>query len=172
MRSSPSWLWVALVATGACTVASAPLDSGSPVACVDVDDPSLQVGTGTAVFEPLAADGPIGFYPGPQGGHHVFVSVRARGFVRGTPANLGYDDPVVSISLVTDRELSIYLDRQRSFDLDDDAIQFVGQLVRLFDSDPVALDGDPVTLSVDLEDRCGTRASAALDLRLELRDAP
>ncbi|MEM6926476.1 MAG: hypothetical protein AAF602_06080, partial [Myxococcota bacterium] len=102
-----SWLCVAFVATG-CAVASPSLDSGSVVPCDDVDDASLQVGTGTATFEPLTAEGPLGFYPGPQGGHHVFVSVRALGFVRGTPAGLGYDDPVVSISLVTDRELSIF----------------------------------------------------------------
>ncbi|MEN0061203.1 MAG: hypothetical protein AAGA48_03580 [Myxococcota bacterium] len=170
MRSSPLWL---CVAAGACNAAPEALEPIPDVNCADVaGEASLQVGTGTATFEPLTAEGPIGFYPGPQGGHHVFVSVRAQGLVQGTASGLGYDDPMVSISVVTDRELSIYLDQQRGFDLDGDTIQFVGQLVQLFHPNPVELDGDPVMLSVDVEDRCGTQASAALNLRLELGDAP
>lgn len=173
MRPSSLWLGVALVGAGACAETPALPESTPFVGCDDVvEDASLEVGTGTATFEPLTADGPIGFYPGPQGGHHIFVSVRARGLLAGTPDGLGYDNPVVSISVVTDRELSIEQDIQRAFDPDGDVLQFVGVLVRLFHPDPVTLDGDPMMLSVDVEDRCGTQASTGVDLRLELRDEP
>lgn len=173
MRSAPTWLGVVVLAAGACSAEPAPVDSGSFVRCSEVvDSPSLEVGSGTATLEPLTADGPIEFYPGPQGGHHVFVSLRARGLLDGTSAGLGYDDPFVSISVFTDTELSIYRNLQRSFDEDGEAIQLLGQLVRLFHPDPPMLDGEPVTLTVDVEDRCGTQVSDTIGLRLLLRAAP
>lgn len=165
MRPFPLSLLVGCI--GAC--ATQPTETTDPFAgCDDAGEASLEVGTGTAAFEPLTPDGPIGFYPGPQGGHHVWVSVRAEGILPGLPSNLGYDDPILSVSVVTDRELSIYQDQQRRFDQDGDVLQLVGQLVRLVHKDPVVFDGDPVTLSVDIEDRCGSQASSTMDLILEL----
>lgn len=63
MRRGPL-VWIALVAL--------------PAGCSH-EVPSLELGTGRGEFEPLAPRQDVPIVAGTQGGHHVFVSVRARG---------------------------------------------------------------------------------------------
>jgi hypothetical protein len=42
----------------------------------------LQLGTGVRQFEPLRDGDTVALYKGPQGGYMIYLSIRARGFVR------------------------------------------------------------------------------------------
>lgn len=46
---------------------------------------SLALGTGADRFEPLAPGGPLLAYKGPQGGFHVYLTLRASGIMPGDP---------------------------------------------------------------------------------------
>lgn len=71
-------------------------------------DPTLELGTGTFAFEPLADDDPIALVAGAQGGWHLDATVRFTGFGPGG-VRLVYeavDTDAQRVSFVTQAELS------------------------------------------------------------------
>ncbi len=159
-----AWL---LAAAGACD--AGPADD----LCAEAGGAaSLELGTGEQAFEPLEPGSELGFYAGPQGGHHVFVSVRATGLVPGTGDLSNPDDPALTVSLVAEgEELSSFVDRPRLLvpSEDGDYDQLIGQLVVLGHPDPPVLDAAEAALTVTLVDRCGTEVRADRDVTLALR---
>ena len=149
---------LAALALGGCDVGP----TGSDNVCDGVL--SIDIGKGEAAFVGLEDDDDLPFYAGPQGGHHVFVSIRGVDLVPGTGSLAEPDDPAVSVSLIaSDEELSTFEGRQRVFaDLDDGSFELVGQLVVLSHPEPPELDSDPATLTVTVQDRCGSIATESV----------
>lgn len=146
---------------GGCDVRSTALDQ----VCDQVL--SIDVGTGEAAFVGLEDGDELPFYAGPQGGHHVFVSIRAVDLVPGTGSMTDPDDPVVSVSLVaSDNDLSTFEARRRVFADHDGSFELVGQLVVLSHPTPPALDSHPATLTATVQDRCGNTATEDLGVVL------
>jgi hypothetical protein len=52
-------------------------------------DATVELGTGTTAFEPLAEDSELVLVAGPQGGHHFIVHARMSGLLPGDPTQPG-----------------------------------------------------------------------------------
>lgn len=152
------FLWLALTACdGPTTTEECP--RGTPV---------VEVGTGADAFVPLSADDPLPFVRGPQGGYHVYGSLRAEGALPGDPADpYGPDSPLVTFVVAVDgAEVAGLHAQPRLLDEGPDGATLVGQLVVFSVLDPTALDGAPATFSAELTDRCGATAGDAQDVVL------
>ena len=143
-----------------------PVDS----ACLAADGLHVQLGTGDEDFVDLEEGGPLPFVAGQQGGHHVFVSLRARGLVPGT-GQLGENDhPRVALGLDAGGvRLSGFELHPLPFDDGGEEVELIGQLLALSHPDPPSLDEATASLWAEVEDRCGQRADDALDVVLQLR---
>ena len=137
------------------------------------DEPAIVLGTGTEVFEPLDAGAPIPFYLGPQGGYHVFVSLRGTELPTGDPADpFGPSSPVVTLGVtVDDVVIGGYTQLPRLFVAGSDGPELLGQLVVLGVPDPPSLDGLPATLSAEVRHPCGAVATDTRDVVLTLSTA-
>ena len=67
------------LAMGLLGLALAGCGGGDPAA----GDLVVELGTGEVGFEPLADEQPVPLVAGPQGGHHVWLSLRAEGLAKG-----------------------------------------------------------------------------------------
>lgn len=141
------------------------------VACEPGGSVTLQLGTGETEFVALQEDDDLWFFAGPQGGHHVYVSLHATGLEPGTGRLDAPDDPEVTIALSTDASsLSSFEQRPRVFLADGGAMALIGQLVVLDHADPSALHGVPAILAAEVEDRCGNHGAAEVDVVLQSAD--
>lgn len=129
---------------------------------------SLEVGTGEDAFVPLSADDPLPFVRGPQGGHHVYGSLRATGVRPGDPADpYGPHSPLVTFVLTVDgAEVAALRAQPRLFTEGPDGDTLVGQLVVFSLPDPTPLDGAAATFSAEVTDECGATATDARDVVL------
>jgi hypothetical protein len=136
----------------------------------DGDEPAVTLGTGTDAFEPLADGAPLSFYLGPQGGYHVFASLRATDLPPGDPLDpFGAGSPVVSLEVsVDDARIGGYAQLPRLFVAGADGVELVGQLLVLEVPDPPSLDGTAATLSTEVRHPCGRVATDARDVVLSL----
>lgn len=62
---------------------------GPPDAGPDAGGGTVELGTGSAAFEPLAAEQPLDIVAGPQGGYHFIVHARMREMAPGDPTMPG-----------------------------------------------------------------------------------
>jgi hypothetical protein len=115
--------------------------SGGAVPAPDAGTSALEVevGTGQFEFEPLVDDAPVDVVCGPQGGQHIWVSVRAR--------NLDPAHASVSVRISLDASGQIVCGQQ----IDDVSLlpaagwyEFTG--IACFVTDPGLIEGRPVTL--------------------------
>ncbi|MEQ1503574.1 MAG: hypothetical protein ABMB14_15155 [Myxococcota bacterium] len=138
--------------------------------CQSVGSIEVEVGTGTAGFEPVADGGPVSFFQGPQGGYHVFVSLRAVGIDPGDAADpFGPDSPTVTLSVTADGDVVGQIaDQPRLFEDGPDGALLIGEQVVLEVLDPPSLDGAAATLSGEVTDRCGRTGANERAVRLAL----
>jgi hypothetical protein len=115
----------------------------------------VDLGTGQLAFEPLPDGAPLGIYFGPQGGYHVFISVKATGIDGGANA-LDPNNPVIDLTLTSGGTVvAQLLDQPRQLVVaDDGVVQLIGQLLVFSVADPPSLGGDEATLDWSLTDRC------------------
>lgn len=66
-------------------LALAACDGPPDTIAADAGPPTVALGTGEQSFEPLADGGTLRAYAGPQGGFHVFLTVRTTGLHGGDP---------------------------------------------------------------------------------------
>ncbi len=144
-------------------------DSGVMDACLGVPGTPAVAVLGTGMFspEPLTPGQTIVYEAGPQGGHHVWVSVRARGVLQsGTRTTFGALDlsnPAAPVELAT---------RTVPFVLSPDeggTCLLVGLRLQLDERGTVDvrdLVGHPLRLFVELLDPDGRRARDAVDVVL------
>lgn len=128
------------------------------LACVG-GDATLEVGTGADAFEPLTDGDDLVLVMGPQGGYHVWGSLRATGVVPGDPLNLADPkNPLIGLSLWVNGEMvGGYQGLPRGLREDGDAWVRVGETVVLTGLSVDDALGQTATLRAQLEDATGAR---------------
>lgn len=128
----------------------------------DTDCPSLdttvELGTGTESFVPLSDGDTLRFERGPQGGYHVYGSLRATGVDVGDP-NYPFEltNPHIWFNLEQDdAEIALLVDQPRALTALDDVGHYgvLGELVIFNVADPTALEGTTARFTGRLTDRC------------------
>jgi hypothetical protein len=115
----------------------------------------LTLGSGEAEFEPFTSGGHLRLYAGTQGGHHVWLSMRAElapgrvqmvlDVVPSPPAEPAHSEVEIDFNAVDGKP---------------GLVEFVGWPARVLD--PACAVGKPVELVVTLRDEGGTRARGEL----------
>lgn len=144
-------------------------EDGGTGGCDDLADvqASLEIGTGQLAFEPIGEV--TGFERGPQGGYHVYGSLRAPGVWSGNEDAFDETRPVVSFTLVDDAGgfSGGYLNLVRPMTNNDEGVaELVGDLVILDISEPSQAEDADVTLAAEVTDACGVTVSAEATTRL------
>ncbi|MBX2798887.1 MAG: hypothetical protein KTR31_14520 [Myxococcales bacterium] len=153
-----------------CAVACSGSTSSTPTTTDPCDAPApatLEVGTGEGVFQALTDGDVLTFHAGPQGGHHVFVSLITTGLVPGTGDLRDPQDPMVTVQLTVDGSaITEFEDRARLLETTEAGDVLTGQIVVLAHPDPPALEGLDASLRVSVRDRCGTLVEDGRDVVL------
>jgi hypothetical protein len=133
---------------------------------------TVELGTGTESFIPLADGDPLRFERGPQGGYHVYGSLRATGVDPGDPLYpFDLSNPHIGFNLRRDGvEIALLVDQPRALQaLDDEGhVGVLGELVIFSVADPTALDGASVTFSGYLTDSCERGGESSREVVLGL----
>lgn len=134
---------------------------------------TLEIGTGEQTFEPLQENSDLNFYLGPQGGYHVFGSLRTTGLDPGIPSDpFGPESPSITIEVVHQGALVGHLTEQpRLLTPGESSDTIVGQRVVLELADPTVLDGQSAIFSASAVDRCERTAEDVRTVRLSLAQA-
>jgi hypothetical protein len=118
----------------------------------------VEVGTGLATFDVMPGGADLPFFFGPQGGYHVYGSVRTRGFAAGNPDDpFDLTHPMVAHRLWWGEMLIAEVPAQpRPLEpMGDGSEVSVGQLVIIRLANPLELEGQTVELEAQVSDRCG-----------------
>ena len=162
-RRSPATLCASLLLTAACGKEQ-PGPPGPP-ACQQ-GPMEVEVGTGQSTFVPMPGGGDLPFFQGPQGGFHVYGSVRARGYnPAATDAATDPDHPAVQFRLRLGGQsiASSTLLHWSLAPVADGWRTRAGAFVIMTVPSPLQLDGDAVTLEVQVTDRCQLVGTDARD---------
>jgi len=132
------------------------------------ETPSLEVGTGVGEFIEFAE---VTFFErGPQGGLHIYGSVRGMGLWGGRGSGINESTPLLTYTLLSDdgsvsggfTGLAKTMDTLRG-----GGIERIGDLAVLGTFDATAVEGVEVEVFAELSDGCGRSASASARTRLE-----
>ncbi len=138
-------------------------DTGDPDC---TGEASVELGTGQLTYETLADGQTLPFYRGPQGGYHVFVSVRAQGIDGGANA-LDPNNPVLTLRLSSESgSIAELANQPRQLPENGDYVELVGQLLIFSVADPLSYDGTDATLDWSLTDRCVRSFEGSVDVHL------
>lgn len=141
-------------------------DTAVPATDACTQPATAEIGTGQNAYEPLLDGQELPFYLGPQGGHHVFVSVRATGLYGGKDV-LDVESPWLTLDLVSGGTTVASLPAQpRQLQDEGDHLELVGQALVFDVPDAPAYDGAAADLSWSLEDRCGRRFEGTVGVQL------
>ncbi len=138
-------------------------DPASPAACEEAAEiPGvLEIGTGESDYEPVSDGDDVKLAYGPQGGQHVWGSLRAEGIVSGLLAD-DDADPVVDFEVIeADGDvLGGYRQTPRHFDgALAGELELVGDTL-ILDWLEEGFEGLEVTIAAHLVDACGRELSA------------
>jgi hypothetical protein len=122
------------------------------------------VGTGSDAFVPLADGDDVMIVQGPQGGFHVFASVRVRGLEPGNPEDLGDPDNPTTVFQAFEGDARVDLDAStytQGLDAtgEDGLYEMVGRLLILDIQAAAELDGATLRLTVSITDAAGRSAA-------------
>lgn len=136
--------------------------------CETMTSPTLELGVGTAAFEPLPADGALAWEEGPQGGFHVWGALRATDIEPGEyGVNKAEIRPMVSFKLLDgDTPMGGYQDLPQVFQRAGDAWVLVAEQLFLFTSTPQDYVGAPLTLTAIVDDACEHHLESTADVTL------
>ena len=144
---------LALIAFSLCACGSDTIEECETLATVNA---SIEVGTGATEFTPIGPE--TGFELGPQGGWHVYASIRTMGLY---PGILGeFDETAPKITYRLNNEAG---EMVGGFDevpkpmrnLGDNAAEIIGEFAVLAFDDASLAEGLPVTIIAKVEDACG-----------------
>ena len=129
--------------------------------CVKLPDvePMIEIGTGWETFIPIGEV--TGFEKGPQGGFHVYASLRATGIFGGDSDDLRNTMPSLTYRVESlDGALTGgFSNMRRPMDqLDDGRAERLGDLAILSSYEASEMEGVEVTISAEIKDTCGRRA--------------
>lgn len=133
---------------------------------------SLEIGTGVGAFEPVTPGQLLPVDEGFQGNHHVVVNVKITGLEPGSPDDPLARRPRTRIVVLDSSGAEIdaipcpyslaYTDKGSGLELP------TGRLVVLQDEVIPAIDREPLTITVDVIDNKGAKASASIDVVADL----
>ena len=124
-------------------------------------DSLVEIGTGWDTFMPIGEI--TGFEKGPQGGFHIYASLRASGVYGGNERNLGETMPFITYKIESaDGLLTGGFERMlRPMEsLNDGRIERLGDLAILSSYEPSEMEGVEVEIYAEIEDICGNKATA------------
>jgi hypothetical protein len=135
-------------------------------------DTTVELGTGIDTFIPLNDGDSLRYERGPQGGYHVYGSLRATGVDVGDP-NYPFEltNPHIWFNVEQDGvEIALLVDQPRALLPLDDAGHYgvLGELVIFSAADPTALNGTTARFTGKLTDRCGRGGEEAREVTLSL----
>ena len=128
---------------------------------------SLAIGTGSGMYEPIGMT--TLFEQGPQGGWHVYASLRATGLFGGTPGVFDETLPLVTYKLnAEDGSLTGGFESQpRAMkSTGNDETELVGEFAVLGIDDPSLAEGIEVTITAKVRDVCGQFVETSTRTRL------
>jgi len=142
----------------------------TPGAGVDAESLDCKLGTGDQSFVLVEEGAQVPYYPGPQGGWHVFGSLMARGMVPGVVDDLtAPDTPLLKYRVTKDGETFAGVDYQQPrwlTDAGDGWHQHIGEQLVLAILDTYDADGAEVVMEFELTDANGSVLSATLPVTL------
>lgn len=146
------------------TADTAVVDTAPPIPLTECErlerqGPSLTVGSGELEHSPVDDDDVLDVIYGPQGGWHVFGSLRTTGVKAGPPDILIHPDtPVITFELVDgDEVFGGYQSLPRPLnELGFGELEMFGEPLILWVKSPEPFYERPVTLRATLSDGCGT----------------
>lgn len=147
---------------GSTAVACAP--EGQPPTDCPTGPVVLEVGTGTGEWTDLREGDLLEIRHGPQGGYHVFGSVRARGVDPGDPeVPYTLDNPHITLQLwVEDDSVAAFVDQPRALEPAPDGwFTYLAQSVVFTSQDPPTLAGLTGRFEATVADRCQNQAADA-----------
>jgi len=151
----------AALAGMACPSLAACDDAGCEAAAAYA--PTCDIGSGSAAYEQLAEGGPIEVVRGPQGGYHVFGSLRVGGLSTGEGLDLS-DPGNPSVTFSVDGVSGLlggYTGLQRVFTPAGDGLaELFGEVLILDIDSPEQIVGTEAILRAEVTDSCGTTVSA------------
>lgn len=128
-------------------------DAGPPIGG------TVELGTGTNAFEPVAEESEQGLVSGPQGGHHFIVHARMTGLVPGdptSPGEIGNPSTVFTVENEAGERLDIDMAPYRLGyeELDDDGVYTLpgGRICQVLEDAVEEIDGGHVLLRVEVTD--------------------
>jgi len=144
---------------------------------MDAGPPSLEIGTGTRIFTPLANDGTIFVVLGPQGGFHLNGSLRAHNLEAGDAEDLSNpNNPTITFEVFKgntriDAMASTYT---QGLKMTQEGAEMVGRQIILAITSDSELDGVMVRFVVTVRDITGisVRDERSLLVRPHPNNAP
>ncbi len=154
-------LYVALTALVACS--GEPKDTVlTPCEEAALTPATVEVGTGSESFEPFAEGDTVGYVLGPQGGFHVWGSLRVTGMVPGDPTNLS--DPenatvTYQVLYANGDLLGGFTELPRGFtpvEGDASTYEIIGETLLIAVQGVDGAEGEAVAITATVTDSCGT----------------
>jgi hypothetical protein len=140
-----------VLALGACGEPSTTEQPTEPVT-------AIELGTGEWMFEPLVADQRLQLAAGTQGGHHIWLSLRARGLV-GERLRMKLELLSTAAVPMASSELDLRFEPSEAID---GSLEYVGWPAQLLV--PWCAVEHPLSVRVSLTDPAGRSASATIDV--------
>lgn len=120
-------------------------------------DAYLEVGTGNTAFEAVSDGQVVPYVQGPQGGWHVWGSLRMGGLIPGDPEDVSNaDNPLVTFHVQVDgADVGGFDVLPRGFAPNGDGYERVGDTLILQITDSAELEGSAAVLTAVVTDACG-----------------
>lgn len=137
-------------------------DTSATCAAAQAAGPTLTVGTGELAWQDVAEGDHLGWTFGPQGGMHVYGSLRATNLVQGATDSLSDpDNPLVDFVLLDgDVEIAGFSQVPHHFtEAVDGTLSAIGDRLVLYEEDATYLDGLSVVMRATVVDRCGSEVT-------------
>jgi len=144
----------------------AALSCGEAEGDANAESATLELGTGVTAFEPLERGQHAKLYAGNQGGHHVWLSFRARGLST-QEVRMVLDVTPPPPSMPSHWDLPISMEPVEEAADSDALFELLGWPAQVLQ--PECAVGTRVELALSLEDKAGTRVHATTDV---IADAP
>lgn len=156
-----AWMALGLVACTKELEDSGPCSGGAA-------DAYVEVGTGNTVFEAVTDGQVVPYVQGPQGGWHVWGSLRMGGLIPGDPEDVSStDNPIVTFKVQVDgADVGGFDALPRGFSPSGDAFERVGDTLILQITESAQLEGSAAVLTATVTDTCGTTVEDARSVAL------
>jgi len=123
------------------------------------DPASVELGTGSVVFKPLAQGGNLELIQGEQGGIHTWASARFTGVYPGVWDDpLNTQNPFLMFSIEGENgPLAAYLPQRRPLKVrSDGTIEIIGEAIQMLATSLDQAAWQTAEFTIQLEDACGT----------------